>query len=443
MRIPSYVRKVVARLRAAGYEAFPVGGAVRDLLLGRRSADWDVTTNARPEQTGKLFAHTVPTGLQHGTVCVLVGRQAVEVTTYRGDIGYSDGRHPDQVVFLDSLAEDLKRRDFTINAMALDLDSGRIIDPFGGRRDLRRRLIRAVGDADKRFAEDGLRPLRAVRFAGVLDFSIEKKTFAAIDRARDTFRQVAPERIQQELVKMLAARRADRAVELLRKSGLLAEILPELLPGVGFAQNSFHRHDVYRHTLACLRHAHGDGVFKLAVLLHDVGKPQVAEGEPGQRTFYRHEQVSAEMAGRIMRRLRFANRDRERVVALIKNHMFHYEPGWTDGAVRRLVRRAGVQLLDELWELRRADAWGRGPGLRAALANLRQLQARVEEVLAEDAALKVSDLAIDGNDVMRVLGCPPGPQVGQVLERLLEFVLDDPQLNQRRRLLKLVRECGR
>lgn len=420
-----------------------MGGAVRDLLLGRRSADWDITTNARPETVSELFTHTVPTGLQHGTVTVLVGRRAVEVTTYRGDIGYSDGRHPDQVVFLDSLAEDLKRRDFTINAMALDLASSRIIDPFGGRRDLRRRVIRAVGDADRRFAEDGLRPLRAIRFSAVLDFAIGRKTFSAIGRALDTFRQVAPERIQQELVKILASRRADRAVELLRKSGLLAQIIPELLLGVGFAQNRFHRHDVYRHTLACLRHARGDGIFKLAVLLHDVGKPLVAEGDAGQRTFYRHEQVSAEMAGRVMQRLRFANRDRQRVVGLIANHMFHYQPDWTDGAVRRLVRRAGVELLDDLWALRRADAWGRGPGLRAALANLRQLQVRVKQVLADDAALKVSDLAIDGNDVMRVLGCPPGRRVGRVLERLLEFVLDDPGLNQRRRLLELARECDR
>ncbi|RME30033.1 MAG: HDIG domain-containing protein, partial [Deltaproteobacteria bacterium] len=287
------------RLHGAGFEAYPVGGAIRNLLLGRRTGtDWDVTTNALPEQVMKLFEKVVPTGIQHGTVTVLIGRGKVEVTTYRSEHGYSDGRHPDRVVFVRTLGEDLERRDFTINAMALDLKSGRVIDPLGGRRDLEKKLIRAVGDPDRRFAEDGLRPMRAVRFATVLGFDIEAETFAAIGRSVEVFRKVAPERIQQELLKMLGAggRSVARGMRLLLESGLLEHIIPELLQTVGFAQNRFHRHDVWEHTLACLRHCRADAVVKLAVLLHDVGKPRAAEGPPGQRTFYSHEKISAQMA---------------------------------------------------------------------------------------------------------------------------------------------------
>ena len=217
---------VLQRLWKSGFRAYPVGGCVRDLLLGRRLGDWDLTTNARPEQVIGLFTRVIPTGMEHGTVTVLSGKKNIEVTTFRGDVGYSDGRHPDRVVYLDSLEEDLKRRDFTINAMAYDVRTRKIIDPFGGRKDLTRKRIRAVGDPGQRFAEDGLRPMRAVRFACVLDFEIEKRTFQAIEPALGIFRRVAVERIREELLKMLVARSAARGVELLRQCGLLAEIIP-------------------------------------------------------------------------------------------------------------------------------------------------------------------------------------------------------------------------
>jgi tRNA nucleotidyltransferase (CCA-adding enzyme) len=431
---------VVGRLRGAGFSAYPVGGCVRDLLLERRVKDWDLTTDARPEQVLPLFAKVIPTGIEHGTLTVLVDDLPIEVTTFRGESGYSDGRHPDRVVFLDSLEEDLKRRDFTVNSMALDLDPARLIDPFGGRKDLGKKQIRAVGQAAERFAEDGLRAMRAVRFAAVLDFEIVPDTFAAIAPALAVFQAVALERVRDELVKILASPKPAKGIELLRLSGMLEHALPGLSAGVDFEQNRFHRHDVFGHALACLKKSRGDAILRLAVLLHDMGKPATADGPVGERTFYGHEKVSAQTADTLMARLRFSNRDRERVVNLIANHMFHYESDWTDGAVRRMVRRVGPEALDDLWEMRRADAWGRGPGLHDTLANLRALKARVEAVLVKDAALSVTDLAIDGQAVMDLLACDPGRQVGDALDHLLEKVLDDPSLNRPDLLKKILLE---
>jgi len=441
-KVPSAVKRVVKKLQAAGFEAYPVGGAVRDLLLGRKVGDWDITTNARPELVAALFERVIPTGIAHGTVTVLSGRRSIEVTTFRSDIGYSDGRHPDRVVFLRSLREDLGRRDFTINAMAYDLERKKLVDPHGGRRDLARRLVRAVGDPDRRFSEDGLRPLRAMRFACVLDFDIDGRTYRAIPGALSVFRNIAPERVRDELLKMLASRQAARGIELLQECGLLDGILPELQATIGFAQNRFHRHDVYRHSLECLRHSRGDAVLKLSVLLHDIGKPETAAGPVGERTFYGHEAASSRLAGCIMRRLKFSNAQIRRVQALIGGHMFHYEEGWTDGAVRRLVSRADPLNLTDLWEMRRADAWGRGMGVRATLANLRALKARVEKVMRADAAFKVTDLAIGGQDVMKILGCRPGPLVGRMLDQLLERVLDDPALNNKKALESQIRSIA-
>jgi tRNA nucleotidyltransferase (CCA-adding enzyme) len=428
----------VQRLDRRDRPAFVVGGVVRDLLLGRKPGDWDVATLARPEEVCEEFEKTVPTGIAHGTVTVILGGFSVEVTTFRGEGKYSDGRHPDGVVFLDSLTEDLKRRDFTVNAIAIDVAKKTIIDPFGGQRDLKRRLIRAVGDARERFNEDGLRPLRAVRLASILGFKIEKETLAAIPASLAIFRKVAPERVREELLKILGGPNPDRGVELLRLSGLLTEIIPELLEGIGFFQNRFHRFDVYRHALECLRHSRGDSVFRLAVLLHDIGKPRTAAGPERERTFYQHERVSAEMAGAILSRLRFSNEDRRRVVTLIQNHMVHYDPGWSDGAVRRLVRRIGLDLLDDAFRMQQADVQGRGKLVQSGLSNLRRLRARIRKVLKQDAALKVTDLAIDGRKVMEILRIEPGPVVGRVLDALLEHVLDHPEDNTPENLSRLV-----
>jgi tRNA nucleotidyltransferase (CCA-adding enzyme) len=302
------------------------------------------------------------------------------------------------------------------------------------------RLVRAVGDPAERFREDGLRPMRAVRQATQLGFTIEAPTLQAIPTTLASFRKVSMERVRDELVKLLAAQKPARGIELMRETGLMAEVMPEVLEGVGVTQNRYHKFDVYGHTLATLDGARGDTVVKLGALLHDVGKPrarQPKEGAPGEYSFWKHEYVGAEMTTDICRRLKLSTKEREEVTALVAQHMFFYTPDWTDGTIRRFVRQVGMERLPALLALREADIAGRGMN-EDVESETRELKERIAHVAAEDAALKVKDLAIDGRDVMRMLGVPPGREVGQILERLLERVLDDPSLNTREGLEALL-----
>jgi tRNA nucleotidyltransferase (CCA-adding enzyme) len=444
--VPPDVLAICRRLREAGHQAHLVGGGVRDMLIGRPPADFDLATDARPEAVVALFGTTfaIPTGLKHGTITVLSEtRRPVEVTTFRGEGEYLDGRRPVSVSYVDTLEEDLSRRDFTMNAVAFDPLDGRLCDPFDGQGDLARGLIRAVGDPLVRFREDGLRPLRAVRQAAQLEFEIDRPTLEAIPPTRDVFRKVSAERIRDELFKMLGARQPSRGLELMRQTGLLGEVIPELLEGVGCTQNRFHKHDVFAHTLAVVDATESDAVGRLGALLHDVGKPrarQPREGAPGEYSFFKHEYVGAEMADAICRRLKLANADRDRVVAMVKNHMFFYMPDWSDGTIRRFVRRVGGREgLADLFALREGDVKGRGFG-EDPNEELGELQKRIAVVADADAALKVTDLAIDGKDVMRILAIPPGREIGVILERLLEQVLDDPSLNEREKLEAMLPE---
>jgi putative nucleotidyltransferase with HDIG domain len=340
-----------------------------------------------------------------------------------------------------SLADDLARRDFTMNAIALDPLSGEVTDLFDGRGDLGRRLVRAVGDPVARFREDGLRPMRAVRQAAQLGFDVDPPTRAAIPETLDVFRKVSAERVRDELLKLLAAPQPSRGLELMRTTGLLGEVIPELLEGVGCTQNRFHKHDVYEHTLHVVDETAGDSIRRLGALLHDVGKPrarQPREGAPGEFSFFQHEYIGGDMADAICRRLKLANAERERVVGIVKNHMFFYASDWTDGTVRRFVRRVGgTDALADLFALRKGDVAGRGFGEDPEV-ELGELRRRVDIVAAEDAALKVTDLKLNGGDVMRILGIPPSREVGMILERLLERVLDDPSLNEPARLETLL-----
>jgi tRNA nucleotidyltransferase (CCA-adding enzyme) len=449
-RIPADVLAVCRRLHGAGHEAHLVGGGVRDMLLGRTPADFDVATDAVPEAVLELFGNrfAVPTGLKHGTVTVLTDTSPprhVEVTTFRGEGAYLDGRRPSSVTYVKSLADDLARRDFTMNAVAYDPLADSVADPFDGRGDLSRRVIRAVGDPIARFREDGLRPMRAVRQATQLAFDIDPPTQAAIEPTLDVFRKVSAERIRDELLKLLAAPLPSRGLELMRATGLLGETIPELLEGVGCTQNRFHKHDVFAHTLAVVDNTEGDAIRRLGALLHDVGKPrarQPREGAPGEFSFFQHEYVGAEMADAICRRLKLPNADRERVVGIVKNHMFFYTPDWTDGTVRRFVRRVGGnEVLGDLFALRAGDVKGRGFD-EDPENEIGELRARVAAVAAEDAILKVTDLAINGADVMRVLRVPPSRIIGELLEKLLERVIDDPSLNEREKLEALLRELA-
>jgi tRNA nucleotidyltransferase (CCA-adding enzyme) len=442
-QIPDDVVAVCARLHDAGFEAHLVGGGIRDMLLGRPPADFDVATRARPEEVMELFGNTfaIPTGLQHGTVTVLTAtRRPVEVTTFRGEGEYLDGRRPSSVSYVSTLGEDLSRRDFTMNAVAYEPLTGRLSDPFDGQGDLGRQLVRAVGDPVARFREDGLRPMRAVRQAAQLGFDIEPATLAAIPVTIDVFRKVSAERVRDELMKLLASARPSRGLELMRATGLLGEVLPELLEGVGCTQNRFHKHDVYGHTLAVVDATRGDAVVRLGALLHDVGKPRARvprEGAPGEYSFFKHEYVGAKMADDICRRLKLSTADRERVVAMVEHHMFFYTPDWTDGAVRRFVRHVGAETLPALFALREGDIAGRGFDEDPEV-ELGELLRRIDAVAAADAALRVTDLAVDGRDVMRVLAIPPSREIGQILERLLERVLDDQTLNNKETLEALI-----
>ena len=447
-QIPDDVLSLCRRLRQAGFEAYLVGGSVRDLLVGRTLGDFDVATSARPEEILRVFGarFSVPTGLQHGTVTVLAGSppRQVEVTTFRGEGAYLDGRHPSVVTFGATLAEDLSRRDFTMNAIAYDPQAGVVIDLHQGQQDIARRLVRTVGDPIQRFSEDGLRPMRAVRQATQLGFDVAAATLAAIPATLDVFRKVSAERVRDELFKLLLAPRPSRGIELMRQTGLLAEVLPEVSAEVGCQQNRFHKHDVYQHSLATLDAVVAKPILRLAALLHDVGKPHTQTPQPdapGEFGFFKHEYVGAEMAEAIAGRLRLSGAETELLVALVAHHMFFYTPEWSDGTVRRFVNRVQADRIALLFALREADIVSRGRG-EDPECETRELDARIARVAAEDAVLRVKDLAVDGADVMRVLGAGPGPQVGKVLNRLLERVLDDPALNQKETLERLILEVA-
>jgi tRNA nucleotidyltransferase (CCA-adding enzyme) len=431
-------RPIMEALQAAGHEAWLVGGTVRDLLAGRSPGDPDVATSALPEQVVALFPRAIPTGIRHGTVTVMVGTVPVEITTFRVDEDYTDSRRPDAVTFVRSIDEDLKRRDFTINAMAWDPFGGRFLDLCGGMEDLEKGILRTVGEAAARFREDGLRPFRAVRFAVTLEFDIDPATLEAIPGALPQAARVAPERVRDELNRMLGGETPSRGFELMRTTGLLALVIPEILEGYGVYQNRYHAYDVYYHTLAVLDAAPADKLaVRLAALLHDIGKPRTKVVVDGEGTFYSHQHVGSAMAREILTRLRYSREMVETVSLLVDQHMFHYQDEWSDAAVRRFIRRVGVEHVADLFDLRLADTLGNG--LRPMFSeHLDRLKARVDAELESGSALSVRDLALGGNDVMKALNLPPGPEVGRALEYLLEKVIENPELNERAALLQLL-----
>ncbi len=444
-KVPGSVLGLCRKLRDGGHRVWIVGGSLRDLLLGRQPEDWDMATDARPEQVRRLFRRVIDTGIAHGTVTVLWKGGRYEVTTLRGEGGYSDARHPDSVVFIDDLEQDLSRRDFTVNAIAYDPVEERLIDPFGGLEDIRERLLRAVGDPGGRFGEDGLRVLRAVRFAATLHFRLEEHTLAAIPDALERYRRVSRERVRDEWLKLMKAPEPSVGFELMRKSGILGVTCPELLEQVGCEQNRCHAYDVWTHTMRCLDLTPIDPELRVAALFHDLGKPRarVLSEKTGDHTFYEHERIGAQMADGWLKRYRFSSGERERIVHLIRHHLICYTEQWTDAAVRRFLRRVGVDRVPDLLALGRADLLAKGLDAENEIAGLDRLQARVQAVVAQKAALSVGQLAIDGNDVMQRLGIGPGPQIGEVLRKALDRVLEDPDINRRETLLELVDELGR
>jgi tRNA nucleotidyltransferase (CCA-adding enzyme) len=442
LAVPRDVVDLCGRLRERGKRAWIVGGCVRDLMLGRPVNDWDVATDALPPELLQIFPRAIPTGIDHGTVTVVRGSQHYEVTTLRGEGTYTDGRHPDWVTFVDDIARDLARRDFTVNAMAVDLLDGKLVDPFDGRGDLERSLLRAVGAPAARFAEDGLRVLRAARFVATLELSLDGPTEAAIGATLDTFRKVARERVRDEWLKAMKARQPSRAFEVMRRTGILEVSCPELLAEVGIQQNRWHAYDVWQHTMACVDACPPDPILRLAALLHDVGKPQTRawSEKTSDYTFYDHDRVGAEIAESVASRLRLSNEERSRVVELVRHHLFHYERSWTDAAVRRWMRRVGVHRIEDLCALNEADVRAKGRDCTEDLAAIAALKDHVARVVAAGAALTTRDLAVDGRDIMRALDLPPGRLIGDLLGQLLEDVVSDPAANERDKLLALARE---
>ena len=436
-QIPAAVADLLETLWAGGRAAYVVGGCLRDALLGREPADWDLTTDARPDQVQALFPGSLYEN-RYGTVVVSQGEGSYEITTFRRDAAYSDFRHPDAVEFGDAIEEDLARRDFTVNAMAWGGPAGRepaFVDPYGGRDDLRRRLLRAVGVPEERFREDALRMARAVRLAATLDFEVEAGTLEAIRRSVELARHISGERLLAELLKLLAAREPSVGLRLMADSGLLAVIAPELARQRGLGQNKIAGEDLWDHTLRTVDAAPVGQVVRLAALLHDAGKPDtLADGH-----FHGHETVGATMARDFLARLHAPRLLQERVAHLVLLHMFAYQPNWSDAAVRRFIGKVGPGCVDDLLALRAAD--NVGSGLARDAGHLAELAARVHAELAAHAVLGRHQLAVNGVDLMSELGLPEGPAVGRLLEELTERVVAEPALNDRSILLDLARRA--
>lgn len=438
--IPREVCAVLQTLERAGHEAYIVGGCVRDILMGKPPHDWDVTTSALPEETMALFDHfAIPTGLRHGTVTVRSGKTACEVTTFRTDGDYPDHRHPAAVTFTRSLREDLQRRDLTVNAMAMDVH-GTLHDPFGGQADIRRRVLRCVGEPERRFQEDALRILRTLRFSATLGFAIEADTHRSLRERRDDLRYVAAERVREELTKLLCGAEVLRV--LLEDPQVLGVVLPEILPCVGFDQhNRHHCYDVWGHTAHAVAVAPSDPVLRWAMLLHDLGKPSCFTlDDRGVGHFHGHHRPSAEMAETVCRRLRFDRAAAQQICMLVR---YHDRPiPLTERAIRRAMNQLGVEGLRQLCAVKRADNLAQHPGYRGRQREINEGEAIMDELLRKDACFSLKQLAVNGWD-MAALGLE-GPAIGQMLQTLLEAVMDGAADNDRDALLALAKEkCSR
>lgn len=436
------ILEILQKVTDAGFEVALVGGAVREMLSKEdvEPGDWDLATNATPEEILKIFPNSFNNN-RFGTVGIKLKDDVVEITTYRRETGYSDRRHPDKVEWGEKLEEDLARRDFTVNAMALRFIDGELVtnpvDPFGGQKDLNDKVIRAVGNADERFKEDALRLLRAVRFAATLGFEIEEKTAKAIEENAESLAEISGERVRVELLKIVDCENSANGLFLSKKLGLLKIILPELDICFEVEQKSPQRHHIFDVGTHCVMSMHEcpstDPVVRFATLLHDIGKAKVADiTAEGVRTFYNHEVVGGRQVLKIADRLHFSNDDREKIYKLVRWHQFSVNENQTDKALRRFIKNIGIDLIDDMMDLRVGDRVGGGvqepEGWR-----LKLFRERLKEVLKKP--FTVADLKVNGRDVMKILDMKPGPKVGEILNKLFEEVLEDDKKNERKYLL--------
>ena len=432
--LPKKVKYIIDTLMDKGYEAYAVGGCVRDSLLGRTPQDWDITTSAKPEQVKELFRHTIDTGIQHGTVTVMIDHEGFEVTTYRIDGEYEDARHPKEVLFTANLLEDLKRRDFTINAMAYNEQNG-IVDAFDGIGDLDRGVIRCVGKAQERFTEDALRMLRAIRFAAQLGFEIEAETRDAIAELAENIAKVSAERIQVELVKLLVSSHPEE-LKVAYETGLTSVFFPEFDVMMDTPQqNPHHSYNVGEHTIVSLQEVPADKVLRLTMLLHDVAKPVCrTTDEKGIDHFYGHQDKGSEMARAILRRLKFDNDTTDRVCRLVRWH--DDNPEISERNMRRAISRIGVEQYPALFAVKRADTMAQSAyGRDEKLAYIAEYERMYQEILDKQQCLTIKDLAVDGKDLIQA-GMKPGKELGEVLKKFLEIVLEEPEKNTKEALLQ-------
>ena len=438
IEMPQAVREIIETLESAGYEAFAVGGCVRDAVLGRIPADWDITTSAMPEEVKALFARTIDTGIQHGTVTVMVDHVGYEVTTYRIDGEYEDARHPKEVSFTSNLVEDLKRRDFTINAMAYN-DRAGIVDEFDGIGDLERGVIRCVGNPLDRFGEDALRMLRAVRFSAQLGFVIDEETKAAIQELAPNLEKISAERIQVELVKLLTSDHPDYLREAY-ETGITAIVLPEFDAIMKCEQkDALHEESVGEHTLRSLLNVEADKVLRLTMLFHDFGKPMThSKSEEGVTRFFGHPDVSSELSKEIMRRLKFDNDTTDKVKKLTAVHDLFVKNA--PNRVRRCMSKVGKELFPYFLKVRRANilAW-KEDAQEKALSELLELETIYEGILEREECVCIKELSVDGKDLMAE-GVKQGKQIGEILSDLLEIVLEEPEKNKKETLLSYVKK---
>ena len=452
MTIPKEVKNIIGKLEDAGFEAYIVGGCVRDFLLEKDAKDWDVTTNAKPEEIQNIFPNSFYEN-SFLTVTVRTGSKKpelteIEITTYRSEAKYSDKRHPDEVKYAEKLEDDLSRRDFTINALAMDLNK-KIVDLFDGQKDLKNRTIKTVGNPEERFNEDALRMLRAVRFATTLNFEIEENTKKAIKKNSIWLEAVSKERIRDEFVKIIMADPStgsgpSAGIDLLRELGLLKYIVPELLENYGVPQNKHHTYDCYTHAIKALEFAAKKKLnleVRLASLLHDIGKPRAKNGEGENATFYNHEMIGAKMTFQILNNLKFSKKEVEKITKLVRFHLFYYNVDEVkEASVRRLVKNVGPENMEELLQVRQADRIGSGVP-KAEPYKLRHLKYLIEKVSKDPISVKM--LKINGNDLMKILKIEPGPKIGQILDILLGYVLDDPKKNTKEFLQKKSEELSK
>lgn len=439
IQLPEKVKFIIDTIMEAGYEAYAVGGCIRDSILLRKPSDWDITTSASPYQVKELFRRTLDTGIKHGTVTVMLDKEGFEVTTYRIDGEYEDGRHPKEVTFTRNLTEDLKRRDFTINAMAYNEKDG-LVDIFGGLEDIRCKMIRCVGDPVERFSEDALRMMRAVRFSAQLGYRIEEETSNAIRVLAPDLKKISAERIQTELVKLLTSPHPDY-LRMAYETGITKVVLPEFdLCMITEQKNPHHCYTVGEHTLVAMQAVRADKVLRLAMLFHDMGKPLcVTTDEEGIDHFHGHPSVSEEIAGNVLHRLKFDNDTIYMVKKLVKYHDQYIEPQPKN--VRRAIRKMGEDVFPLLLEVKEADVQAQSDFLREKKEkNLKDVRDVYQRILEEKQCVSLKTLAINGKDLIDQTGMKPGKELGEVLNELLDLVTEDPARNTREYLLKAAKE---